>query len=302
MDGILVVNKPQGWTSHDVVGRIRRLTHQKRVGHAGTLDPMATGVLLVCLGRATRVAEYLMDSDKTYRAVMRLGVETDTYDAEGQVVAAQPVNVDESDLRAALARFIGEIDQVPPMYSALKRDGKPLYKLARQGIEVEREPRRIRIHDIALRAWQPPDATIEVRCSSGTYIRSLAHDIGAALACGAHLIALTRLASGSFTLDNAVTLENLTGLQDLSGLLHPLDAALQDLPILTLDADQARRIVLGQAIPLLGVEAGPAPCGSAGSSLCRAHDASGALLAIMAFDAAAQVWRPKKVLADETRT
>ncbi|MBS1245788.1 MAG: tRNA pseudouridine 55 synthase, partial [Chloroflexi bacterium] len=179
MDGILVVNKPQWWTSHDVVGYIRRLTHQKRVGHAGTLDPMATGVLLVCLGRATRVAEYLMDSDKMYRAVVRLGVETDTYDAEGQVVATRPVNVDESDLRAALAHFVGAIDQVPPMYSALKRDGKPLYQLARQGIEVERKPRRITIYDIALREWQSPDATIDVRCSSGTYIRSLAHDIGA---------------------------------------------------------------------------------------------------------------------------
>jgi tRNA pseudouridine55 synthase len=182
------------------------------------------------------------------------------------------------------------------MYSALKRDGKPLYKLARQGIEVEREPRRIRIHDIALRAWQPPDATIDVRCSSGTYIRSLAHDIGATLGCGAHLIALTRLASGSFTLDDAVTLEGLTGLADLSGLLHPLDAALQDLPVLTLDADQARRVLRGQAISSGEVEV------SAGPSLCRAHDASGALLAIMVFDAAAQVWRPKKVLADETQT
>jgi tRNA pseudouridine55 synthase len=302
MDGILVVNKPKGWTSHDVVGRIRRLAHQKRVGHAGTLDPMATGVLLVCLGRATRVAEYLMDSDKTYRAVVRLGVETDTFDADGQVVATHPVNVDESDLRAALARFVGAIDQVPPMYSALKRDGKPLYQLARQGIEVERKPRRITIYDIALRAWQPPDATIDVRCSSGTYVRSLAHDIGVVLGCGAHLTALTRLASGSFSIGDAVTLEDLEGLgptegwRDLRGLLHPLDAALQDLPILTFDADQARRIVLGQAIPLSEVKAPASP------SLCRAHDASGALLAIMAFDAAVQVWRPKKVLADATST
>jgi tRNA pseudouridine55 synthase len=160
---------------------------------------------------------------------------------------------------------------------------------------VEREPRRIKIYDIALRAWQPPDATIDARCSSGTYIRSLAHDIGAALGCGAHLIALTRLASGSFTLDDAVTLEGLTGLADLSGLLHPLDAALQDLPVLTLDADQARRIVLGQAIPLLEIKA------TAGT-LYRAQDANGTLLAIMTCDSAAQVWRPKKVLADETRT
>ena len=297
MDGILVVNKPQGWTSHDVVARVRRLTHQKRVGHAGTLDPMATGVLLVCLGRATRVAEYLMASDKTYRAVVRLGVETDTYDAEGQVVATRPVDVDESALRGALQKFVGEIDQVPPMYSALKRKGKPLYKLARQGVEVERAARRVTIHDITLREFMSPDVTIDVRCSPGTYIRSLAHDVGAALrgACGAHLTALTRLASGSFTIDDAVKLEDLTGLADLSGLLRPMDAALQDLPALTLDAEAARRIVMGQAIPSSGVEA------LGGGSLRRAYDVNGALLAIVTCDSAAQVWRPKKVLADEDR-
>jgi tRNA pseudouridine55 synthase len=297
MDGILVVNKPQGWTSHDVVARVRRLTHQKRVGHAGTLDPMATGVLLVCLGRATRVAEYLMASDKTYRAVMRLGVETDTYDAEGQVVATRPVDVDESALRGALQKFVGEIDQVPPMYSALKRKGKPLYKLARQGVEVERVARRVTIHDITLREFMSPDVTIDVRCSPGTYIRSLAHDVGAALrgACGAHLTALTRLASGSFTLDDAVRLEDLTGLEDLSGLLRPLDAALQALPAVTLDAEAARRIVMGQAIPSSGVEA------LGRGSLHRAYDVNGALLAIVTCDSAAQVWRPKKVLADEGR-
>jgi len=297
MDGILVVNKPQGWTSHDVVARVRRLTHQKRVGHAGTLDPMATGVLLVCLGRATRVAEYLMASDKTYRAVVRLGVETDTYDAEGQVVATRPVDVDESALRGALQKFVGEIDQVPPMYSALKREGKPLYKLARQGVEVERAARRVTIHDITLREFMSPDVTIDVRCSPGTYIRSLAHDVGAALrgACGAHLTALTRLASGSFTLDDAVRLEDLTDLENLSGLLRPLDAALQALPAVTLDAEAARRIVMGQAIPASRVEA------LGGGSLRRAYDVNGALLAIVTCDSAAQVWRPKKVLADEDR-
>ena len=297
MDGILVVNKPQGWTSHDVVARVRRLTHQKRVGHAGTLDPMATGVLLVCLGRATRVAEYLMASDKTYRAVVRLGVEMDTYDAEGQVVATRPVDVDESALRGALQKFVGEIDQVPPMYSALKREGKPLYKLARQGVEVERAARRVTIHDITLREFMSPDVTIDVRCSPGTYIRSLAHDVGAALrgACGAHLTALTRLASGSFTLDDAVRLEDLTDLENLSGLLRPLDAALQALPAVTLDAEAARRIVMGQAIPASRVEA------LGGGSLRRAYDVNGALLAIVTCDSAAQVWRPKKVLADEDR-
>jgi len=298
MDGILIVNKPQGWTSHDVVARVRQLTRQKRVGHAGTLDPMATGVLLVCLGRATRVVEYLITSDKKYRAVMRLGIETDTYDADGQVLATQPVNLDESTLRGALERFVGEIDQVPPMYSALKREGKPLYKLARKGVQVEREPRRVTIHGIMLREWQSPHAMIDVHCSPGTYIRSLAHDVGAALGCGAHLAALTRLASGSFTLEDAVTLEALeclTDPKDLSGLLRPLDMALQGLPAITLAADAARRLVLGQAIPSNGVEA------QAAAPLCRAYNASGALLAIVAYDSAAQMWRPAKVLADEGR-
>jgi tRNA pseudouridine55 synthase len=289
MDGILVVNKPLGWTSHDVVGRIRGLMHQKKVGHAGTLDPMATGVLLVCLGRATRVSEYLMASDKTYRAVMRLGVETDTYDAEGQIVARQPVNVDEAGLRGALSRFVGAIDQMPPMYSALKLQGKPLYKLARKGIKVERTPRRVTIHDITLRAWESPDATIDVRCSPGTYIRSLAHDIGAALGCGAHLIALTRLASGSFTIEDAVELKDLEGVENLVGLLRPTDAALQDLPAVTLDADWAQRVLMGHSIPLSGWD---------GSPLCRVYDANARLIAIMEYDSAAQLLHPRKVLAD----
>jgi tRNA pseudouridine55 synthase len=297
MDGILVINKPQGWTSHDVVGRIRGLTHQKRVGHAGTLDPMATGVLLICLGRATRVSEYLMASDKTYRAVMRLGVETDTYDADGQVVATRPVNVSESALRSALEQFIGAIEQVPPMYSALKLQGKPLYKLARKGVEVEREPRRVTIHRITLRAWESPDprnggggfVTLDVRCSPGTYIRSLAHDIGAVLGCGAHLTALTRLASGSFTIEDAIKLEDLTDLTDLSGLLQPTDAALQDLTAVTLDADTARRVLMGHSIPLSGWD---------GSPLCRVYDADARFLAIMEYDSADQVLHPKKVLAN----
>lgn len=295
MDGILVVNKPLGWTSHDVVAHVRRLAHEKRVGHAGTLDPMATGVLLVCLGRATRVTEYLMASDKTYRAIVRLGVETDTHDAAGQVLAAHPVDADESDVRRVLAGFVGEIDQVPPMYSALKREGKPLYKLARKGLAVERAPRRVVIHEITLRAWQPPDLTLDVRCSPGTYIRSLAHDVGAALGCGAHLSQLTRLASGSFTLDDAVALQDLHGLGNLSSLLRPLDAALQGLPPVTLDTGQAQCILTGRAIAL-GV-----PERIADRPLCRAYDAAGALLAIIVYDPQARLWRPHKVLAGEPR-
>jgi tRNA pseudouridine55 synthase len=293
MDGILVVNKPLGWTSHDVVAHVRRLAREKRVGHAGTLDPMATGVLLVCLGRATRVTEYLMASDKTYRATVRLGVETDTHDADGQVLATRPVDADESDVRRVLARFVGEIDQVPPMYSALKREGKPLYKLARKGLAVERAPRGVVIHEITLRAWQPPDLAIDVRCSPGTYVRSLAHDVGAALGCGAHLSQLTRLASGSFTLDDAVTLQDLAGLESLSSLLRPLDAALQGLPPVTLDTDQAQCILTGRAIAL------GAPERLADPPLRRAYDAAGALLAIIVYDPHMQLWRPHKVLAGE---
>ena len=294
MNGILVVNKPRGMTSHDVVGRVRRIAMQKRVGHAGTLDPMATGVLLICLGRATRVAEYLSGSDKTYRAVIRLGEETDTYDAEGQVTATRPVNVTETELRETLERFSGEIDQVPPMYSALKRNGQPLYKLARKGIEVERSARRVTVYENALREWQSPDVTIDVRCSAGTYIRSLAHDMGKMLGCGAHLTALTRLASGSFAIDEAVKLQDLEGRPDLEGLLRPLDAALQNLPALTLDAEQSRCVTLGQAIPFDGT--------SGSSDLFRVYNSGGALLAIMTYDSAVRLLRPRKVLADESIT
>lgn len=296
MDGLLIIDKPRGMTSHDVVAQVRRLTGQKRVGHAGTLDPMADGVLIVCLGRATRVVEYLTGLDKTYRAVIRLGVETNTFDADGRVVATRPVNLSETDLRSVLPKFIGEIDQVPPMYSALKREGRRLYKLARKGVEVERPPRRVKIYDLTLRAWQAgvqPEATIDVRCSSGTYIRSLAHDLGAVLGCGAHLTALTRLASGSFTLHEAVKLQDLESL-DLQGLLRPLDAALQGLPAITLDADRARRVTMGQAISWNGVEA------LAGMSLYRVYNTDGVLLAIMVYDTTSRCLRPRKVLADES--
>ncbi len=314
MDGILNIDKPQGWTSHDVVARVRRLTRQKRVGHAGTLDPMATGVLLVCLGRATRLSEYLMSSDKIYRAVVRLGVETDTYDAEGQIVAERPVNLDEATLRGVLKRFMGEVDQVPPMYSALKRNGKPLYKLARQGVEVAREARRVTIYDIVLRQgekdlsprpWVASPTrrgedinlvTIDVRCSPGTYIRSLAHDIGALLGCGAHLAALTRLASGQFTLDRALPLQALEDAVEggaWTRQLYPLDAALQDLPAVTLEVNAARRLGMGQAIAPGEILTGPS------SRLHRAYDADGTLVALIAYDAIAQLWRPKKVLVGD---
>ncbi len=291
MDGILNFNKMQGWTSHDVVAYVRRQAGQKRVGHAGTLDPLATGVLLVCLGQATRLSEYLMASDKVYLARIQLGVTTDTYDAEGQVTGMSEVHVDEAALRTALQRFTGEIDQIPPMYSALKHDGQPLYRLARQGIQVERPPRRVRIESINLCQMAWPELTLEVHCSSGTYIRSLAHDIGQALGCGAHLTGLVRQASGSFRVEQAVSsneLEQAATERRLAELLHPLDAALQAMPAVSLDAETAQRVRHGQRVPL---PLSPSPAAPA----CRAYDNAGQLVAVMVYRAETNDWRPDKV-------
>ena len=291
-DGILNLNKPRGPTSHDVVDRVRALTGIRRVGHAGTLDPLATGVLLVCIGRATRVAEYLMAGQKVYRARVRLGVTTDTYDAEGRVVAESPIEVSRAQIEAALARFRGTIAQVPPMYSAIKRKGTPLHRLARRGVEVERQPRQVEVFRLELTAWEPPECTLEMICSPGTYVRALAHDLGQVLGCGAHLTGLTRLASGEFRLEDAVTLEEFAqaAAEDRwPNLLHPLDAALTRFPALHLDADGARRLCSGQAI------SAPPPGGGEGGVLSRAYGPDGTFLALVAYDPAAGVWRPRKV-------
>jgi tRNA pseudouridine55 synthase len=316
MDGILNLNKPKGWTSHDVVAYVRRLTHIQRVGHAGTLDPMATGVLLVCLGRATRIVEYLMQGRKHYRAELRLGISTDSHDADGEVTATVPVTVDRADVERTLSRFRGSIQQVPPMVSALKRDGQPLYKLARQGITVERTARTVEIDELTLTDWRPPNLTLELVCSPGTYVRALARDLGQQLGCGAHLTALTRLASGDFALSEAITLEqfaaavstNKDGENTPSGpdeaqintadhapvwqdLVMPMDAGLKHLPACTLGAQESQRIRSGQALP---AESIPTPQ----EQLCRAYaarDAGPRLLALLRFDADAQLWRPHKV-------
>jgi tRNA pseudouridine55 synthase len=293
--GILNINKPRGPTSHDVVDRVRALTGIRRVGHAGTLDPLATGVLLVCIGQATRVAEYLMAGQKAYRARVRLGVSTNTYDAEGQVTAEAPVDVDSTRVETALARFRGTITQVPPIYSALKHKGTPLYRLARQGVDMDQfspKARQVEVFRLELTAWEPPECTVEVTCSPGTYVRTLAHDLGQALGCGAHLAGLTRLASGKFRLEDGITLEGLAHAAaegHWRDLLHPIDAALTRFKALHLDADAARRLCSGQAISL--------PPGEMGmkSDLARAYGPARTFLALVAYDAAARVWRPRKV-------
>jgi tRNA pseudouridine55 synthase len=286
MDGILNLNKPSGLTSHDVVSEVRRLAGQRRVGHAGTLDPLATGVLVVCLGRATRMVEYLMDSLKTYVGTIGLGVTTDTYDAEGLVVSEGSIEgIDQVSVERELQGLRGEILQIPPMYSALKRNGKPLYKLAREGVTVERDPRPVHIHSLEVVEWAPPDVTIRVVCSPGTYIRSLAHDLGQGLGCGAHLKALTRLASGDFGLDDSTPLADLSS-EKLLELLQPLDAALSRYPALHLSATEANAVLNGKAV---------GTSEPSESRLARAYGPDGTFLAVLEFRSREGVWHPRKV-------
>ncbi len=289
-DGLLIIDKPSGLTSHDVVQRVRRATKIRQVGHAGTLDPMATGVLVVCLGQATRVSEYLLDHDKVYRATIRLGVETSTYDADGEVVSTHEVNVERATVEQALARFVGEIRQVPPMYSAIKREGQKLYELARRGIEIEREARSVIIHSIELLDYQAPDVTIEVRCSAGTYIRSIAHDLGTALGLGGHLIELTRTAAGPFAIDQAIPLDRFEAAAH-EGWWHrqllTIDAALSDWPQVVLGEPDRTRALNGAPIFTLKLS----------GARCRAHDEQGNLIALLVFDQKKHWWRAEKVLA-----
>lgn len=250
VDGVLLLDKPIGMTSNDALQKARRLFNAAKAGHTGTLDPLATGLLPLCFGEATKFAGELLDADKTYLAKLRLGVTTDTADAEGQVLETRPVDTSEDAVREVLGRFLGEIDQVPPMHSALKRDGRPLYEYARKGIEVERASRRVTIHAITLEAWQGESFDIEVACSKGTYIRTLAEDIGKVLGCGAHLAALRRTRIGSLSIADAVGLEALDTL-DMSQRderLRPVDALLASLPRAELGAAETQRVLHGQGV------------------------------------------------------
>ncbi len=246
VDGVLLLNKPVGLTSNTALQKAKRLLNAQKAGHTGTLDPFADGLLPLCYGEATKFSHYLLDADKTYHAVMRLGVTTTTGDPEGEVMQTRPVTVNAEDVRATLPRFIGEIEQIPPMHSALKHQGRPLYKYARAGIEIDRPPRRITIHALELIDCALPQVTFSVQCSSGTYIRTLAQDIGAALGCGAYLTALTRTASGGFSLADAHTLETLEtmSLTDRVASLLPSDCLVLHLPEIQLD--DASRLALCQ--------------------------------------------------------
>lgn len=292
MNGILNVNKPAGMTSHDVVSVVRKISRERRVGHAGTLDPMATGVLLICLGQAVRVSEYLLDHDKKYRARVRLGIETDTYDVTGTIVAQHEVSLTREQIENALYSFTGKISQMPPAFSAVKQQGVPLYKLARRGQEVHTVARDVEIFSIDLLAVEMPDVEFIVHCSKGTYIRSLAHDLGTKLGCGAHLSALTRIASGNFLIEDSITLDQLREAvadRRAEQLLIPLDRALQHLEAITIDPAAANRIQQGQ----------PLACDRDFSTpLIRAYSTRGELVALLERGDVRNVWKPKKVFVN----
>lgn len=252
VDGVLLLDKAPGMSSNDALQKARRLYSAAKGGHTGTLDPLASGLLPLCFGEATKFSADLLDADKTYEAVLQLGVTTDSGDAEGEIVATAAVDVAESDVFRVLPQFTGNILQIPPMHSALKRNGRPLYELARKGIEVERAPRSVTIHAIECLAFAGDMLTLRVACSKGTYIRVLAADIGRALGCGAHLAALRRTVVGDLDLANAVTLDELAALDEsrLAGHLQPVDALLQSLPGIALASDAADRFIHGNPVDL----------------------------------------------------
>lgn len=253
MTGVLNVHKPAGRTSHDVVQSIRSMTGESRVGHTGTLDPLATGVLLLCLGVATRISQFLSNLDKTYVATIRLGVTTDTWDADGTILEQRPVQITEDDIRDTLPLFVGQIRQTPPMYSAVKHDGVRLYHLARAGHVVERSHRTVHIHGIEILRYAGEDLTVRIRCSKGTYIRSLAADLGTRLGCGAHITALQRERVGTFGVDNSLHLQEIEHLcqeRTLSNHIMSINDALSHLPEIRIEKEYQIRIEHGTAVSM----------------------------------------------------
>ena len=258
VDGVLLLDKPVGLSSNDALIKAKRVLNAKKAGHTGTLDPFATGLLPLCFGEATKFSQDLLEADKTYEATVHLGIMTTTGDTEGETIEERPVDVTREAIEAALARFRGPILQVPPMYSALKRDGKALYEYAREGITLEREARPVTIHGLSLIDYTAPFLKILVTCSKGTYVRVLGEDIGAALGCGAHLNALRRVQVGSLSTERMITLEDLQAHADPLSLLAPVDALLSSFPSVELTDELAKRFLNGQRLAL-GKEAVQVP-------------------------------------------
>ena len=289
MDGIVNVMKPAGMTSHDVVAKLRRVYHTKKVGHTGTLDPDAVGVLPVCVGQATRLVEYFTEKDKTYKVIMKFGTETNTQDASGEVtVETELPSLSKAEFIAVTEQFIGEIKQVPPMYSAIKKDGQPLYKLARQGVEVEVEPRPVVIHGIKVLMYNKESAMLEVHCGKGTYIRTLCQDLGRACGSSAHMTYLMRLSSGMFTITDAVPLARLEQSETPEQFLQDMNSCLGDMPSLIItDGKMTERLVNGLSQKAPGADLLP------DGTVCRAVTQEGMLLSIGTI--ADKAFQPNKV-------
>jgi tRNA pseudouridine55 synthase len=288
MSGVLVVDKPVGMTSHEVVQIIRRGTNIRRAGHTGTLDPRASGVLVILIGPAVRLSEYVSASDKRYQAVIRLGANTDTYDSDGKVTSTNPINVTEQQFETELKKFIGEITQTPPSYSAIKMQGRPAYEMAREGEEVEMQPRIINVYSLDVIEWAPPEVTVDVHCSSGTYVRSLAFELGEKLGCGAMLAGLRRTKSGRFTLKDAVPLRKLIESFDNNSwykFVIPAAEALAEWTALSLNNEQVEAIRHGHRIPGEG-KAG---------EMVRGITEQGELVALLEFDETTKEFQPRKV-------
>ena len=283
MNGIVIVDKPQGWTSQDVTARLRRVFSTRRIGHGGTLDPMATGVLPVFVGRATRAVEFFEHAEKTYEATLRLGMKTDTQDITGTVLEERPVTVTEQDILNVLPAFRGEILQIPPMYSALKVNGQKLYDLARKGKEVERQPRPITIHELELLHFDGQDARIRVRCSKGTYIRTLCEDMGEKLGCLGCMAALRRTRAGEYTIEKAVPLQTLLDAENPEQYLLSMDSPFLGYPAVTLSENQEKRCRNGNAFTLRIPDGTYRAYGKNGEFLMLARVENGVMSTIKSF-------------------
>jgi tRNA pseudouridine55 synthase len=289
VDGVLLLNKPVGITSNAALQKAKWLLNAKKAGHTGTLDPFADGLLPLCFGEATKFSAYLLDADKHYRAVQQLGVATTTGDPEGEVLSHTEVHASCADLAAVLPRFMGEIEQIPPMHSALKHQGRPLYEYARAGIEIDRPPRKVTIRSLDMVECALPRVILDVQCSAGTYIRTLAQDIGAALGCGAHLTALTRLGSGGFKLEQALSLAELEAFEPAQrqALLLPADCLVAHLPAVLLDDAAAEALRQGRSIAYDTAEPG----------LMRAYTVSNTFIGLVDADAGHLV--PRRLIATQ---
>ena len=283
MNGIVIVDKPQGWTSQDVTSRLRRVFNTRRIGHGGTLDPMATGVLPVFVGRATRGVEFFEHAEKTYETVLRLGITTDTEDITGTVLTEQTVSVSEDDVLQVLPQFRGEIMQVPPMYSALKVNGQKLYDLARKGKEVERQPRPITIHELTFLGFCEDGIRLRVRCSKGTYIRTLCKDIGAALGCGGCMAQLRRVSAGEYTIEESVPLQVLLETEDPEQYLRSVDTMFREYPAITLTEKQELRCRNGNSFSITLPDGKYRAYSQAGEFLMLASAESGVMSTIKSF-------------------